>query len=83
MACTAGTSWQAANPLSSGVKPIPAFAAWRLSGGTAALLRRSPLRTGRAAPTASRLKQPLWNRGRRVVLVHCHVGGEPAVAVGM
>ena len=31
IACTAGTSSQAANPLSSGVNPIPAFAAWRLA----------------------------------------------------
>jgi len=45
----------AANPLSSSVNPIPAAVASRLAGRAAALLRRFPLRTGRAAQTASRL----------------------------
>ena len=61
-------AWTAAHVVDGGepvvqrLNPIPAFAAWRLSGRTAALLRRSPLRTGRAALTASRLKQSLWAR---------------------
>src|SRR5436309_1949724 len=55
----------------------------RSSGRTAALLQRSPLRTGRARFPGNRLKQALWLADRQKCWSWADVGGQPTVAVGV